>query len=173
MAIFEISEDDFKTFEIFSGINSISLISSLYVVWLISPFLYAISNDINASTLTCVVNAFVEATPISGPAWVYIPASVNLGIEDPTTLHIPKTVAPLFFASSRAANVSAVSPDWDIAKTISVDLIIGFRYLNSDAYSTSTGIRAKSSIIYSPINPACHEVPQATIIIRFAFIIFC
>ena len=50
-----------------------------------------------------MVNALVEATPISGPACVYIPASVNLAIDEPTTLHIPKTVAPLFFASSRAA----------------------------------------------------------------------
>ena len=69
--------------------------------------------------------------------------------------------------------MSAVSPDCEIASTMSLELIIGFLYLNSDAYSTSTGILAKSSIIYSPIRPACHEVPHATIIILFAFTIFC
>ena len=43
-----------------------------------------------------------------------------------------------------AAKVSAVSPDWDIAITISLEVIIGFLYLNSDAYSTSTGILVNS-----------------------------
>ena len=46
---------------------------------------------------------------------------------------------------------------------------MGFRYLNSDAYSTSTGILANVSNRYSPTRPACHEVPHATIIILFAF----
>ena len=41
--------------------------------------------------------------------------------------------------------------------------MMGFLYLNSDAYSTSTGIRARSSIKYSATKPACQEVPQATI----------
>ena len=69
-----------------------------------------------------------------------------------------------------AAKVSAVSPDWDIAITISLEVIIGFLYLNSDAYSTSTGILVNSSITYSATNPACHEVPHAIIIILSAFI---
>ena len=57
-----------------------------------------------------MVNALVEATPISGPACVYMPASVNLAIDEPTTLHIPKIVAPFSFANLIAASVSAVSP---------------------------------------------------------------
>ncbi|MBT9146582.1 MAG: hypothetical protein DDT32_00316 [Syntrophomonadaceae bacterium] len=44
---------------------------------------------------------------------------------------------------------------------------IGWRYLNSAAYSTSVGIRVSSSIICSPINPACQEVPQPMMIILF------
>ena len=76
----------------------------------------------------------VDATPISGPACVYTPASVSLAIDDPTTLQIPKTVAPFSLASSIAANVSAVSPDWEIAKMTSPSLIIGFLYLNSEAW---------------------------------------
>ena len=90
-------------------------------------------------------------------------------MDEPTTLQIPNTHAPAFFAILIAASVSAVSPDWDIAITISSGLIIGLRYLNSEAYSTSTGILAKSSIIYSPTKPACHDVPQPIINILFAF----
>ena len=135
----------------------------------ISPFLEAIFNAINVKTVICVVKAFVDATPISGPACVYAPAFVSLAIEDPTTLQTPKTKAPFDFASFIAAKVSAVSPDCEIAIITSFEVIIGFLYLNSDAYSTSTGIRALSSIRYSPTKPACQEVPQAIIIIRSAF----
>ena len=116
-----------------------------------------------------MVNAFVDATPISGPAWVYVPPEVVLVIEDPTTLQIPKVRAPFSFANSKAAKVSAVSPDWDIAITMSFFVKIGFLYLNSEAYSTSTFILERSSIRYSPIKPECHEVPHAIIIIRSAF----
>jgi len=38
---------------------------------------------------------------------------------------------------------------------------IGFLYRNSDAYSTSTGIRVNSSSMCSPINAECQLVPQA------------
>jgi len=64
---------------------------------------------------------------------------------EPTTLQTPNTNAPLDFASFIAARVSAVSPDWEIAITTSFSVITGFLYLNSDAYSTSTGILANSS----------------------------
>ena len=59
-----------------------------------------------------------------------------------------------------AAKVSAVSPDCETGIIISFSLIIGFLYLNSDAYSTSTGILANSSKKYSPNKLACHEDPQ-------------
>ena len=68
--------------------------------------------------------------------------------------------------------MSAVSPDWEIAIITSLEVIIGFLYLNSEAYSTSTDILAISSKIYSATKPACQEVPQAIIIIRSAFINF-
>ena len=87
-------------------------------------------------------------------------------------MQIPKVSAPFSLAISNAAKVSAVSPDCEIAITMSFLVIIGFLYLNSEAYSTSTFIRAKSSIRYSPINPACQDVPQAIIINLSAFIIF-
>ena len=47
-------------------------------------------------------------------------------------------------------------------------LIIGLRYRNSEAYSTSTLMRARSSKRYSPTRQACQDVPQATITIRCA-----
>jgi hypothetical protein len=58
------------------------------------PFAFANFSEIRDSIVICVVNAFVDATPISGPACVYAPACVSLAIEEPTTLHIPK-VKPL------------------------------------------------------------------------------
>ena len=65
---------------------------------------------IKVRTVNCAVNAFVEATPISGPACVYAPAWVSRAMLDPTTLHTPNTWAPFSLAKRMAANVSAVSP---------------------------------------------------------------
>ncbi len=48
-------------------------------------------------------------------------------MEEPTTLQIPNTKAPFSLASLMAARVSAVSPDWEIAITISPLLITGLR----------------------------------------------
>jgi len=83
----------------------------------------------------------------------------------PTTFVIPRTLIPFAFASRIAARVSAVSPDWLIVITRSPFFRTGFLYLNSLAYSTSTGIRAYSSIRYSATSPACHDVPHAIKII--------
>ena len=91
------------------------------------------------------VKALVEATPISGPACIYIPESVSLEIVDPTTLQTPYRNGLNSLANLIAANVSAVSPDCETGIIISSWFIIGFLYLNSEAYSTSTGILANSS----------------------------
>ena len=48
-------------------------------------------NPININKVICVVKALVDATPISGPAWVYAPESAARAIELPTTLQIPNT----------------------------------------------------------------------------------
>ena len=64
-----------------------------------------------------LVNAFVLATPISGPACKYNPPSTSLAIELPTTLTTPREVAPDFFACFKASKVSAVSPLWLITIT--------------------------------------------------------
>jgi hypothetical protein len=60
-----------------------------------------------------------------------------------------KPMNPLRLANSIAANESAVSPDCETAMIKSSGYKTGFLYLNSDAYSTSTGTRAKSSNKYS------------------------
>ena len=56
-------------------------------------------------------------------------------MDEPTTLQTPKTNAPFSLASLIAASVSAVSPDWEMAIITSLFVIIGFLYLNSEAYS--------------------------------------
>ena len=89
---------------------------------------------------------------------------------EPTTLQMPITVAPFLLASLIAARVSAVSPDCEIAITTVLGVIIGSLYLNSEAYSTSTGILAYSSIMYSPMRALCQLVPHATMNILSALI---
>ncbi len=60
----------------------------------------------------------------------------------------PDPVLESRFASRIAANVSAVSPDWLITRTRTSSSIIGSLYRNSDAKSTSTGIRVIFSNTY-------------------------
>ena len=114
-----------------------------------------------------VVNAFVDATPISGPACVYKTSLDSLAILLSITLHIDITLAPFLFASFTAARVSAVSPDWDMAITSVFLSARGFLYLNSEPRSTSVGILQNSSMRNLPIRAACHDVPQAMMYILF------
>ena len=65
----------------------------------------------------------------------------------PTTFTIPKVSAPSSFALRIAANVSAVSPDWLTPITRDLLLTAVSLYLNSEAYSTLTGIFNNSSSI--------------------------
>ena len=44
----------------------------------------------------------------------------------------------------------------------------GSLYLNSEAYSTSTGILAIFSNMYSATKAECHDVPHAIIVILLA-----
>ncbi len=75
------------------------------------PFLRPKVRAININMVTCAVKALVDATPISGPAWVYAPVCASRAILDPTTLQTPNIVAPLDLANLIAESVSAVSPD--------------------------------------------------------------
>ena len=60
---------------------------------------------------------------------------------------MPKVNAPTFLALLIAAKVSAVSPDWLIAISKLLLFIVFSLYLNSEAYSTLTGLFRISSII--------------------------
>ena len=104
--------------------------------------------------MICVNKAFVDATAISGPAWVYKTASDSRGIVELFVLQIANTLPPAAFACRTAIKVSIVSPDWEIAIIKVLGSIIGSRYLNSLAISTSTGIFAHFSIAYFATIPA-------------------
>ena len=68
-----------------------------------------------ASAASWVVNALVEATPISGPARVSMTRSDSRTRELSGTLQMASVARyPDSFARRRAARVSAVSPDWEI-----------------------------------------------------------
>src|SRR5919198_797280 len=95
-----------------------------------------------------------------------MPPSSSRAMVDPTTFTSPSVLAPRRFASRIAASVSAVSPDCEITMLSVFFVTIGFRYRNSDAYSTSTGMRASSSMYSSPMSPECQLVPHAVMIIR-------
>lgn len=69
--------------------------------------------------LTCEVYAFVEATPISGPALMWTPQWDSRLMVEPTVLVIPTMRAPRCLQYLNALSVSAVSPDWDIKKQTS------------------------------------------------------
>lgn len=101
----------FRASSTFAGRFSKSTNNSMYFVLVIVPFLLATIIDIIAKTVTWAVNAFVLATPISGPACKYAPSCDALAIEEPTALQTPKIIAPFDLANSIAAKVSAVSPD--------------------------------------------------------------
>ncbi|MNR16846.1 hypothetical protein D3C85_1334760 [compost metagenome] len=62
-----------------------------------------------------MVNALVEATPISRPAWVSRVRSDSRTSELMPTLQIARLARkPSSLALRSAANVSAVSPDWEM-----------------------------------------------------------
>ncbi|MNM96401.1 hypothetical protein D3C81_1088770 [compost metagenome] len=62
-----------------------------------------------------VVKALVEATPISGPAWVSRVRSDSRTSELVATLQIARLERkPSSLALRSAARVSAVSPDWEM-----------------------------------------------------------
>ena len=115
----------------------------------------------------------VEATPISGPAWIGKTKSEDLAIELSTTFTIEHVFTAFFLHKSNAANVSAVSPDWEtkIYKFFLSNLI--FLYLNSEAISASTEIFVNSSNQYFAVEHEWKAVPQPTkiiFLISFGFI---
>ena len=72
-----------------SGSLRSDLDTSKYFSSEITPRSFPITSASMAITATWPVKALVEATPISGPTWMYVPESVALEIDEPTTLQIP------------------------------------------------------------------------------------
>ena len=70
------------------------------------------SSASSANDVVIELNAFVEATETSGPAWMNMPAPHCRAIAEPMTFTHPTTRPPLRCSSSTAARVSMVSPDW-------------------------------------------------------------
>ena len=66
---------------------------------------------------TWEVNVLVAATPISSPAYVCSTASASRVICEPGEFVTASVRAPRSRARRRAASVSAVSPDWEMATT--------------------------------------------------------
>ena len=80
------------------------------------------------SAASCVVNALVEATPISGPARVRSTSSDSRTSEDSGTLQIARVDRyPAAFAWRNAASVSAVSPDCEMVTKSVLGGTTGFR----------------------------------------------
>ncbi len=71
---------------------------------------------------TWAVKALVEATPISGPAWVGHRTSASRAMEEVWTLTTAAVFSPCALHQVRLARVSAVSPDW-LTATASVPLL--------------------------------------------------
>ena len=81
------------------------------------------------------MKAFVDATPISGPAFVGKTQVDSRAIELCSTLTIARIFLVCILANLKAPIVSAVSPDWLTKTSKSSLLITGDLYLNSDASS--------------------------------------
>ena len=93
------------------GTETNSSINSEFSFLEINPLLLEKLMAKHASTANCAVNAFVEATPISGPALIGKTNSDSLAIELSTTFTIEIVLLTLPLTFLKAANVSAVSPD--------------------------------------------------------------
>ena len=110
-------------------------------------------NKVRATS--CVVKAFVEATPISGPALVIKQSSDSRTKELSGTLQIARLyLKPISFALRNAAKVSAVSPDCEIVINNVSGWTTTVRYRNSLATSILQGKLVTDSMPYFAINPA-------------------
>ena len=84
------------------------------------------------------INALVDATPISGPACIGKTQSAFRAIVLSITLTIAQVFTLFFLQISKAAAVSAVSPDCETKIYKFLSLNLSFLYLNSDAISIVT-----------------------------------
>src|SRR5438132_1340385 len=100
---------------------------------------------------------------------MYVPAPISRAIVEPTVFTTPLTTAPFLFASLIAKIVSAVSPDWEIAKTKVFLFTTGSRYKNSEEKSTSVEIFSKRLSLFPPLRRRPKNLPvlcRATLALR-------
>ena len=115
---------------------------SLFIIFLDTP----IEPHNKSNETSWVRKAFVDATPISAPAFVKKEKLDSLTSDEPSTLHIDKDARyPCFFDNLNASNVSAVSPDWDKVTNKLFFGVTDFLYLYSEAISTLHETPANSS----------------------------
>ena len=122
--------------------------------WAVSVLLFTPSSIASMySAISWVTNVFVAATPISGPARVYITWSTSRVMAEPMTLTIATVLLPRFLASRAAAIVSRVSPLW-VTRTTNGFSLAALEYLYSDDIWTVVGMPDSSSMMYLPTSPA-------------------
>jgi hypothetical protein len=101
-----------------------------------------------------VVNALVEATPISGPARVRKRSLLwRISADSGTLQMVSVSCSPCALACCRAASVSAVSPDCEMVMTRVSGSDTDSRYRYSLAISTLTGTAAIDSSQYLATTP--------------------
>ena len=97
------------------GVSSSSDASRASSAALIRPRWRLAAKASAVSAATWEVKALVEATPISGPAWVGSISSASRAMVDSCTFTSAAVVIPRALHQRSAARVSAVSPDWETA----------------------------------------------------------
>ena len=101
-------------------------------------------NSVKKKALDEIQLIAVEITQVAATRLIGKTISESLAIELSTTLTIEQVIILFFLHMSKAAYVSAVSPDCDTKTYKQSVLNLSFRYLNSEAISTDT-----SSDVYS------------------------
>ncbi|CAB5148487.1 unannotated protein [freshwater metagenome] len=81
-----------------AGSSESSAIISLATFFFTTFNFLPICKPIKYIATNCVANALVDATAISGPAWVYKTASDSRGIVEPFVLQTENIVAPFALA---------------------------------------------------------------------------
>mmetsp|Transcript_44811 Transcript_44811/g.115987 ORF Transcript_44811/g.115987 Transcript_44811/m.115987 type:complete len:251 (-) Transcript_44811:199-951(-) len=113
---------------------------------------------------------FVEATPASAPARLWMHTSASLPMVDSASFTTPtvRTSLPLSLRRRRRmlSTESVVAPELETTMKTSPGRETGWRYLYSEAYWTSTGIRAMCSIKYSATRAAWCDVPHPMMVKR-------
>mmetsp|Transcript_19000 Transcript_19000/g.73173 ORF Transcript_19000/g.73173 Transcript_19000/m.73173 type:complete len:213 (+) Transcript_19000:2184-2822(+) len=115
------------------------------------------------STVAWQVNAFVDATAFSLPAFRYTPHAVVLATSERTTFTTENVGTPRSSASINAEYTSAVSPLWEMTSRPAPSFGNMSR-VSSEASTTVMLLKhCRAYIIFAPNLPAKRLVPHAAI----------